>query len=239
MKPDYWFNVDQHLWSTRRRLQLAETEEDFQSVALLCRETVLSLAQAVLGEMNSSASQAMSNQKAKQILADYFKRELPESSNKELRSYADSCLNLANALQHSPTTTCTQAELCTEACAHLVMIARILAFKETAPPNKRFRLPAFASAESEFIASWVFANFDAHPIAKSFGFTLKGFQYHGAEILIQVIHQNKEYLVSLHHPYWWKGANRVSADRLIDDILVKLLTQLDKEHFAKTGQPPA
>jgi hypothetical protein len=121
----------------------------------------------------------------------------------------------------------------------LVSLVRILSFKEVAPPNKRFRRPTFASAEAEFITSWIFANFDIHPVAKDHGLILKGFQFQGPEIILQAKRQNRDYIVSLRRPNWWKSANRVSADRLLDELLIQLLTELDKEHFVKSGQTPA
>src|SRR5260221_13965170 len=118
-------------------------------------------------------------------------------------------------------------------------MVRILFFKETSPPNQRFRPSIFASAEVEFVTTWIFDNFNDHLVAKRNGFTLKGFWHNGPIITVQVIKQSHEYTVSFERTNWWKGANRASADRLLDEIIVRLLTELDREHFTKTGQTPA
>ncbi len=234
-----WHRVDQNLHSLRRQLQVAKTEKDFQTVGVLSRETIISLGQAVLNESLNEKPLAVSKTDAEQILSKYFELRCPGSSNAGLRTYCKSCLKLANALVHIRNASYTEAEICTEACAHLVMLVRILYFEETSPPNQRFRHLKSASAESEFMTSWVFAHFDSHPVAKDNGFTLKGVTFQGPEVIIQAIRNNQEYVVTLYYPYWWRGANRISADSLIDEVVVRLLTELDKEHFKQTGQPPA
>lgn len=236
---DNWFRVEQNLFSVRRRLQTAETIEDFQTVGTLCRETIISLGQAILTDRFSDSLPEVSNTDAKLILLHYFQIELEGSSNSQFRAYLKSCYDLANALQHHRSANYTQAELCTEACANLVSMVRILFFKETSPPNQRFRPPIFASAEAEFVTTWIFENFDDHPVSKRHGFTLKGFQFDGPVITTQVMKQSHEYTVSFERTNWSKGAGRASADRLLDEIIIRLLTELDKEHFTKTGQTPA
>ncbi len=234
-----WHHVDQNLHSLRRQLQVAKTEEDFQTVGVLSRETIISLGQAVLDESLRTQLPGVSQTDAEEIVSKYFGLKLSGSSNIELRAYCKSSLKLAVALQHMRNASYTQAELCTEACAHLVMLVRILYFEQTSPPNQRFRHLKSASAESEFITSWVFAHFDSHPVAKVNGFTLKGVMFQGPEVVIQAMRNNQEYVVTLYYPYWWRGANRISADSLIDEVIVRLLTELDKEHFKRVGQPPA
>src|SRR5262249_16421051 len=45
--PTGWPRVDRNVTEIRKRLETASTEEQFQAVGLLCRETLISLAQAV------------------------------------------------------------------------------------------------------------------------------------------------------------------------------------------------
>ena len=234
-----WFRVDRHLHSVRKHLQAADTEEDFQAVGNLCRETIRALGKAVLTDSLRDSLPGVSNTDASQILTAYFQQEYQGGANEELRSYIKACLKLANALVHQQHPSYVEAELCVEACAHLVLLVRVLAFKEEAPPNKRFRPSAFASAEAEFMISWISAHFNIHPVAKDHGFTFTGLRFQGPEILLHARRQEREYVVLLQRPYWWKSASRVSADRLLDELLIQLLTELDKEHFEKSGQPPA
>jgi hypothetical protein len=46
-EPSGWERVDRALGKARARLELASAEEDYQAVGLLCREVIISLAQAV------------------------------------------------------------------------------------------------------------------------------------------------------------------------------------------------
>jgi hypothetical protein len=234
-----WSQVDSNLHSVRRQLQLAKTAEDFQAVGVLSRETIISLGQAVLNDTLTKQLPGVSNTDAEEILAKYFEIGLPRSSNESLRHYSKSCLSLAKSLQHMRNVSYVEAELCTEACAHLVLLVRIIFFEQLAPPMERFRHARSASAESRFITSWVFAHFDEHPVAKENGFKIKGFMFQGSEVSLIAERSTQRYTVTIHQPYWWKGANRLSAEALIDELMVQLLTQLDKEHFKRTGQPPA
>jgi hypothetical protein len=47
LEPTGWTRVDRNVAEVRKRLETATTEEQFQAVGLLCRETLVSLAQAV------------------------------------------------------------------------------------------------------------------------------------------------------------------------------------------------
>ncbi len=234
-----WLRVDQNLHSLRRQLQISKTEEDFQTVGVLSRETVISIGQAVFDEALKAQLPNIGPTDAGRILSKYFEIRLPGRPNEELRGYSKASLRLALALQHMRNASYVEAELCTEASAHLVMLVRILHFEQTSPPNKRFRHYMSASAEGEFITSWLFAHFDSHPVAKSNGFSLKGVMFQGPEVVIQAARNNQHYVITLYKPYWWRDANRISADSLMDEVIVGLLTELDKEHFIRTGQPPA
>ena len=47
LEPTGWIRVDRNVTEVRKRLETATTEEQFQAVGLLCRETLISLAQSV------------------------------------------------------------------------------------------------------------------------------------------------------------------------------------------------
>jgi AbiJ N-terminal domain 3 len=47
LEPTGWIRVDRNVTEVRKRLETATMEEQFQAVGLLCRETLISLAQAV------------------------------------------------------------------------------------------------------------------------------------------------------------------------------------------------
>ena len=113
---DPWMKVDRNLHSVRTRLQTSDNEEDFQTVGLLCRETIVSLGRAMLVLEFKGSLPETSGTDAKEILSAYFDKELPGSGNKALRSFAKSCLVLANDVAHRPNASYLHSELCTEAC---------------------------------------------------------------------------------------------------------------------------
>ena len=47
IEPTGWTRVDRNVTEVRKRLETAATEEQFQTVGLLCRETLISLAQVL------------------------------------------------------------------------------------------------------------------------------------------------------------------------------------------------
>ncbi|MFI5253430.1 MAG: hypothetical protein ACHQQQ_13480 [Bacteroidota bacterium] len=239
-----WSNIDQNLRSARTTLQTAQSETDYHAIGILCRETIVSVGALLFRKRYVGTDINVSNTDSVEILAKYFNRKLKGAHNEALRSYFKATWNLSNAVVHGRNSTYTRAEICVEACAHLVLLARILYFKESAPPNKRFRLARSGSAEGRFVTAWFFAHFNLQPLAKENGFTLLGIMYSGPRIIVSALReenkdsQPKRYDIIIYRPYWWKWANRLMADALIDEILISLVTELDKEQFEKTGRPP-
>lgn len=124
-----WRRGDRCLGEMRTQLRRARTEEACQEIGLLCRETLVSLAQAVYEpeEHTPSDGVAPSSTDAKRMLDAYFLAELRGRSNEEARRQARAALSLANALQHRRTATKTDALLCAEATVSAVNLVAILA----------------------------------------------------------------------------------------------------------------
>ncbi len=128
--PTGWSLVDRQLGEVRRRLESASTEEQFQAVGLLCRETLISLAQTVfdsaqyppIGRDDTDAS----NTDAKRMLDRFLAVEVSGGSNAQARRLAKSSLDFANELQHKRTAGFHQAALCAEATSSVVNIIAIL-----------------------------------------------------------------------------------------------------------------
>jgi hypothetical protein len=123
-----WPKVDRGLGEARRRLEEATREEQFQAVGLLCREVIISLAQAVYDRTAhpSVDGVAPSETDAKRMLADYLAASLSGSSNEVARKHARVSFDLANELQHRRTATFRQAALCVEATGSVVNVIAIL-----------------------------------------------------------------------------------------------------------------
>ncbi len=127
-EPTGWPRVDRGIGEARKRLELASTEEQFQTVGLLCRETLISLAQTVYDSSKHAPSDGIipSSTDAKRMLDAYLALELSGNQNEEARKHAKASLSLANALQHERTATFREAALCAEATASVANIIAIV-----------------------------------------------------------------------------------------------------------------
>ena len=128
LEPTGWPRVDRTIGEARTRLKSASTEEQFQAVGLLCRETFISLAQTVfdsdrhppLDNVNPSETDA------KRMLDSYLATEMAGRSKAIARKHAKASLDLANQLQHRRTAAFREAAQCLEATASVVNIIAIL-----------------------------------------------------------------------------------------------------------------
>ncbi|MGH8559599.1 MAG: hypothetical protein ACRESZ_19535 [Methylococcales bacterium] len=129
LPPTGWPRVDRTIGELRDRLAPARNEEQFQTVGLLCREALISVAQVVyvrakhppLDKVEPSATDA------KRMLEAYIAVELAGGANEEARKHARSALDLANVLQHRRTATFRDAALCVEATTTVVNVVAIVA----------------------------------------------------------------------------------------------------------------
>ena len=126
--PTGWLKVDRALGEIRRRLAQAETEEQYQAVGLLCRETLISLAQAVYNPEKHHTSDGVvpSTTDAKRMLEAFIAAELSGRSNEALRKHARAAIDLANDLQHRRTAGFRSAALCVEATGSAVNVVAII-----------------------------------------------------------------------------------------------------------------
>ena len=123
-----WSRVDRTLRDLRAQLRKARTEEQCQAVGLLCREILISLAQAVYDpEVHRPIDGVQpSSTDAARMLEAYLATELKGKSDEALRRHTRAALSLANDLQHRRTATTREAALCAEATASLVNLVAIL-----------------------------------------------------------------------------------------------------------------
>lgn len=127
-EPTGWVRVDRTLGEARVRLESATTEEQYQSVGLLCRETLITLAQTVFDPDKHPSLDNVKPSKtdAKRMLDRYLAVEIGGKPNAIARKHAKASLDLANELQHKRTAEFREAALCAEATASVVNIIAIL-----------------------------------------------------------------------------------------------------------------
>ncbi len=124
-----WLKVDRQVGRARERLADANAEEDFQSVGHLCREILISLAEAVyvrerhppLDGIEPSATDA------KRRLQAYIAVELAGSSRKEARKSVRASVDFAVSLQHDRNATENEAALCLVTTEAVVDASRLVA----------------------------------------------------------------------------------------------------------------
>lgn len=117
-----WSRVDRGIFNVKKRLYNANVEEEYQAVGLLCREVIISLAQAVydpkihavVGHVEPSKTDA------NRMLDAYISCELKGSAEEEERRFCKASLTLAIALQHKRSAGFRDAALCVEATENLV-----------------------------------------------------------------------------------------------------------------------
>jgi hypothetical protein len=128
VEPTGWVRVDRNIEKILQTLEIAENEEDFQAVGLLCREAMISLAQAVYDpELHQSLDGVNpSETDAKRMLESYIATELAGSSNEELRRYAKNAYKLAVVLQHKRSAGFRDAALCVESARSIINVVAII-----------------------------------------------------------------------------------------------------------------
>lgn len=132
-EPTGWDRVDRVLFTARAQLEKASATEDYQAIGLLCREIIISLAQAVFEPAKHKILDDVkaSDTDANRMLEAYIAHEFPGSSYKEVRAHAKASLALALNLQHRRTATKQLAALCLEATASTTAVISIIARSST------------------------------------------------------------------------------------------------------------
>ena len=127
-EPTGWERVDRTLAKARAQIDTASGEEDYQTIGLLCREVMISLAQAVYDpEIHFSEDGVLpSPTDANRMLEGYVAHSFPGESYKEVRAHARAALSLALNLQHRRTATRKLAALCLEAATSATTVIAII-----------------------------------------------------------------------------------------------------------------
>lgn len=113
-EPSAWDRVERQVGVMRDLLQQAVAEEEFQAVGLLCREVLISVAEAVYDRTKHPPTDGVEPSKsdAKRRLDAYFSVALRGGSYQEARKSAKASLDHANKVQHDRNATLADASLC-------------------------------------------------------------------------------------------------------------------------------
>jgi len=127
VKIDGWDKIERTIEEIKTRIAVADNEEKFQAIGLLCRETTISLAQQVYIREKHPPLDGVEPSKtdAKRMLDSYIAVEFGGAENQNVRRYAKSALALTNELTHKRTATKRDARLCSSATINLVNLIRI------------------------------------------------------------------------------------------------------------------
>ena len=128
VEPTGWKRIDRGIFTVKEQLANASSEEEFQTIGLLCREVLISLAQAVYNPAihGSIDETTPSETDAYRMLAAYIAQEMSGGENEAARRFTKSLLVFANALQHKRTAEYRDAALCVEASTSLVNAIAII-----------------------------------------------------------------------------------------------------------------
>ena len=126
-----WNLVHRQLARARESLADARDVEQFQAIGVLCREALISLAQAVYvpSKHRSLDGVSPSRTDAKRMLEAFIAAELPGETNRYARSAATSAVNLALDLQHSRNADSALAAMTVEQTGSVISLVSITAKK--------------------------------------------------------------------------------------------------------------
>lgn len=127
---DDWGRIKRTVNKIRFDSNSAQNEEDFQAVGLLCRDVIISLAQAVYnpfihGDKDEEGT-LIGPSDAVRMIGNYFIIQLKGKSNKELRDYAKATNAIANQLTHKRTATRKDMQLTMSSTIALINFIGIL-----------------------------------------------------------------------------------------------------------------
>ncbi len=113
-QPTGWERVDRAIDEMKSRLEIANTEEQFQAIGMLGRETIITVAQQVFDRKLHKADGDVepSDTDAKRMLDAFLGYELSGPSNERTRKFAKSAVDMANHLTHDRMATKRDASMC-------------------------------------------------------------------------------------------------------------------------------
>lgn len=133
MEPTGWERVDRSIEEMRNRLQVADTEEKYQAIGMLGRETLITIAQQVFDKKlhPSTDGTDISSTDAKRMLEAYLSYELRGESEKVVK-FTKAAVDMSNQLTHDRNATKRAAGICVIAVSMIASLIREI--KETESP---------------------------------------------------------------------------------------------------------
>ena len=127
---DDWTRIKRTVAKIKSDSASAQNEEDFQSIGLLCRDVLISLAQAVYDPIiygdKDEEGKSIGKADAVRMIGNYFNVKLKGKQTKELRDYAKASNAIANQLTHKRTATRTDMLLTMSSTIALINFIGIL-----------------------------------------------------------------------------------------------------------------
>ena len=132
--PTGWERVDRSVYEMKSRISIAVTEEQFQTIGMLGRETIITIAQEVFNKKVHIVEDGIdpSNTDAKRMLDAFLGHELSGGSNEKTRKFAKSAVDLANQLTHDRMATRRDASMCLISVTAVASIIKLI--HETTQP---------------------------------------------------------------------------------------------------------
>lgn len=126
-QPTGWERVDRSIDEMRSRLEFAHTEEQFQAIGMIGRETLITIAQQVFDPEKHTTLDGVetSTTDAKRMLEAFLRYELRDSSEK-VRKYARASVDLGNQLTHDRGAAKKKAALCLISVSSIASMIKIL-----------------------------------------------------------------------------------------------------------------
>lgn len=130
-EPTGWERVDRTVYEMKRRLSVANTEEQFQVIGVLGRETLITIAQQVYNKDLHPTDDGVvpSDTDSKRMLEAFLNYSLTGGANERQRKFAKASVDLANQLTHDRMAERSDAELCLTAVTAVANTIRIISKK--------------------------------------------------------------------------------------------------------------
>lgn len=125
--PTGWKRVDRAISEMANRLTIAETEEQFQAIGMLGRETLITVAQNVFDANKHKTLDGVESSRTdtKRMLEAFLQYELSSSSEKA-RKFAKSAVDLSNQLTHDRNATKRDASICLVAVTSVINLIKTI-----------------------------------------------------------------------------------------------------------------
>lgn len=130
-EPTGWERVDRSIEEMKNRLKVADTEEKYQAIGMLGRETLISIAQQVFDKEKHPSVDGtdISTADAKRMFEAYISFELAAESEKVVK-FVKSSVDMSNQLTHDRNATKRAAGICVLAVASIANLMRHLKVTE-------------------------------------------------------------------------------------------------------------